>query len=445
MGTEKLHYWLKSGAYNLAQNVQSLIFGFGGFYLLIRLTDKESYGIWALFLATTTIFETARSGLIQNALIKFLSAAPKEEHQEIISASVFLNAVLMIIALIVNFAMAGFLARLWHYPALVPMFYAYSFVYIGQGALSQLQWIEQANLSFAGVFLSGVIRQGGPFVYILSCAIFHFNLSLLTLVYATFISTFLATALQYFFVRNYLTPLSKPDMQRVKDLFNYGKYVFSTSISVVLIGTINQVMLGTIMTPAAAGSYNVIARITNLTDMPINALSTLLFPQSSKRFASQGAESGKYLYEKSVGVSLALTIPALLVVGLFPQFVLRIIAGSKYLDIAPLLYIVAVGSLFTPFNRLFGTILDSTGKPQVNFIIVVLFALTESVLTYYLIIAFGLGGAIYATNISGALFFAIMQIILHRYFKVNFLNAFRYAAKFYPEMVDNYVKPMLTK
>ena len=99
----------------------------------------------------------------------------------------------------------------------------------------------------------------------------------------------------------------------------------------------------------------------------------------------------------------------------------------------------------TPFNRLFGTIFDSTGKPQVNFIIVVLFALTESVLTYYLIIAYGLAGAIYATYISGIVFFIIMQIILYRYFKVNFLNAFLYAGKFYPEMVDNYVKPMLTK
>ncbi len=56
-------YWLKSGSYNMVLNIQALLFGFGGFYLLVRMLDKHHYGIWTLFVAITTIFEMARNGL----------------------------------------------------------------------------------------------------------------------------------------------------------------------------------------------------------------------------------------------------------------------------------------------------------------------------------------------------------------------------------------------
>jgi len=444
MTTDKRYNWLRSGAYNMVLYMQSLIFGFGSFYLLVRLIGKDSYGIWVLFVATTTIFDSARNGLVQNALIKHLSASPDEEHKQIISASIFLNALFILLSVLVNFATAGFFARLWHYPGLVPMFYTFSLVYLAQGCLSQLQWIEQAYLSFAGVLVSGIIRQAGPFLYILYCFLRHTPLSLQTLIYAQLYATLLGAVIEFLFVRGRLRRLLWPSWNRIMDLFHYGKYVFSTSVSVVLIGTINQMMLGTILSPAAAGAFNVISRITNLAEIPVNAMSSIVFPQSARRLAVQGQGAGKYLYERSVGVILALSIPPLLVLALFPNWVIRIIAGSKFMDVAGLLPLIALFCLFTPFLRLFGTILDSSGRPKVNFIIVLSIAITESISTFFFIRQFGFIGAIYASLLSAILFFGIIQIILNKLFHVNFINAFIYAARFYPEMAKTYLKPRLT-
>src|SRR5258707_8666939 len=141
MNAENKHYWLKAGSFNLILNIQNLVFGFGGFYLLVRLLTKHEFGIWSLFVATTTILETARSGLIQNALIKFLAASPAEDHPDILSSSFLISGGLMLICLILNLSLAGFLAHIWHYQGLTSMFYLYSIVYLLAGLLLQFQWV----------------------------------------------------------------------------------------------------------------------------------------------------------------------------------------------------------------------------------------------------------------------------------------------------------------
>ena len=298
---------------------------FGGFYLLVGLVDKHSFGIWVLFVATTSIFEMSRGGLIQYALIKFLSESTEVEKPRIISASFVLSGILMAVCIVVNISLAGFLSRLWHYPELLPMFLIFNGVYILQGILSQFQWIEQSYFRFGGILVTTMIRQGGFFFYILVCFIFNLPVSLLSLIYAQAISTGLAALLSWFYVRNYLAISYHLHVEWIKKLFNYGKFVFGTYISGMLSATINQMMLGTMISPDAAGSYNVAIRVFNLTDLPTNALGTIVFPQSAKRFAEQGKDAGKYLYEKSVGTILAVLVPLVIFVFCFPSFVVRVV------------------------------------------------------------------------------------------------------------------------
>jgi lipopolysaccharide exporter len=438
MNSNNRHYWLRSGSYTLAMNIQSLLFGFGGFYMLVRLLDKHSFGIWVLFVATTTIFDMARSGLIQNALIKFLSHSSEEEGHDIVSASFFLSGVLMIACILVNIIIAPYLAGLWHYSGLVLMFYTFNIVYLFQGLLSQFQWIEQARLSFKGILITNTIKQGGFFFYILACFVFHFNILLMNLIYAQAICAFLGSVVEYFFIKKYLFFSFKINKAWIGKLFGYGKYVFGTSISSVLANTINQMMLGALLSPVAAGVFNVAARITNLVDIPTTALSTIVFPQSAKRFATEGHNAIKYLYEKSVGTVLAVLIPCLLILFLFPGFVVGIVAGRNYADSIPVVKIIALACLFNPFGLLFGTMLDSIGKPKVNFIILILFTILKLALNLVLIKLYGVMGAVYATLIADLVVFVAQVIILRKELGVNVFNTFTYAVRFYPEFFRNY-------
>ncbi len=445
MRDQNRQYWLKSGTFTLIVNMQALLFGFGGFYLLVHILDKHEFGVWTLFVATTAILEMIRSGLVQNALIQFLAANKKEDHADIISAASALTVLLMAGCIVVNIFMAGYLARLWHFPALAGMFYIYSIVYVLQGMLALFQWIEQARLSFKGILISTTIRQAGFFGYLVYCYSADRVPSLNELVYVMGFFAMAAAITQYFFVSEDVVFQFNVKTEWVKKMFNYGKYVLATSIGGIITNTVNQMMLGTMMSPDAAGVYNVAIRITNLADLPTNALGTIVFPQSSKRFTAQGHEAGKYLYEKSVGTLLALLVPFVLIIFLFPGFVIHLIAGGKYADAIPLIRITALCCLFNPFSRMFGTILDSIGKTQYNFVVVILFLTFEVLMNYLMIRTSGLMGAIYATLIANGVFFVVMQIILRKELKVNIFHTVTYALRFYPEFWSTYVMPVLGK
>jgi len=445
MNTPNRRYWLQSGFLSLMINFQNLLFGFGSFYFLVRELDKHHYGIWSLFIATTTIFDSARSGMVQNALIKYLSDHPKKDHPAIVTASFYLSGGLMLLCMIVNIALAGYLAHIWHDPELVNMFYLFNIVYLLQGLLYQFQWIEQANLSFKGVLVSSVIRQGGFFAYVVLAYFLRWPPTLISFIWVQAACALVAALVQYTFVRDEIVLDKKLDLAWVKKLFDYGKYVFGTNISGILTGSINQMMLGAIVSADTAGAFNVAVRITTLTEVPTNALGTVVFPQSAKRFASGGPEAIKYLYEKSVGTLLAILIPCLAFLFLFPDFTVRFIAGNKYPETIPIIRLTVGVCLFTPFSRLFGTIMDSIGKPRINFVIIILFTAFELFLTWLLIEDFGMLGAVYAALGACAVFFIIIQAILHRQLKINFLNTFVYAVQFYPEFYQHYIRPRITR
>jgi O-antigen/teichoic acid export membrane protein len=204
-------------------------------------------------------------------------------------------------------------------------------------------------------------------------------------------------------------------------------------------------MLGTMISPAAAGSYNVAIRIVSLTDIPTNALGTIVFPQSAKRFATQGVEAGEYLYEKSVGTIVALLVPLVIFVFCFPGFVVHLVAGAKYGDAVPMVQLVILTCLFSPFDRFFGVIMDSIGRAKLNFLILSSFISLTLLLNYFLIGRIGIMGCIYGTLMADAIVAVVRQILLYKIFNVNPLSPFIYAWRFYPDFIRNYLKPLLGK
>ena len=436
----KDQYWLKSGFINIIQNFSNVFFGFASFYFLVRLLSKHDFGAWTLFMSTTTIMEIIRSGLIQNALVKFISSSEPEEHPKIISSSFTISGVLTIVCVLANLIFAHSLAYLWDSPELTTMFYVYNLVFLLTGLLTQFNCIEQANLKFTSILFSSFIRQSSFFTYVFLCFVLGFGTKLIYLVYVQVISAFISTVIAFYYVRPNLRISMKIYPDWIKKLFNYGKYAFGTSLSAILSTTIDQMMLGALLSPAASAAFNIAVRITNLIDIPTNAVATVVFPQSAKRMETDGIDAIKYLYEKSVGTIIAILIPCLIILYFCSGFVVHLIAGAKFDDSIALLKVTLMYCLLIPYGRQFGTILDSIGRTRLNFILVVLIACVNLGLNYIFIVRFGVIGAAYATFISNIIGFIIAQYILRKELGVNVLHTLVYAYRFYPEMYHKYIK-----
>lgn len=446
----KKQYWLKSGLLTIVQNFSGVFFGFASFFFLVRLLTKHDFGTWTLFMSTITILESVRNGLIQSALIKFISSTEKEEHPQIITASFTISGIITIVCVIVNLCFAHLLAELWNSPELTYMFYFYNLTFLISGVFTQFNCIETANLDFKGVFVTNFIRQGSFFAYILFVFLFNVKLEMLHLVWAQIFSAIISVVPAYFYVRSGLifTKISdvfKNDAVWIKKLFGYGKYAFGTSVSSLLSGTIDQMMLGAMLSPAASGAFNIAVRITNLIDIPTNAMAVIVFPQSARRMATEGKDAIKYLYEKSVGTTLAILLPGVVFLYFFADWVIWLIAGAKYADSIPLLRVTLLYCLLIPYGRQFGTVLDSMGRTKITFYLVLCTALINLGLNYLLIGQFGVMGAAYATLCSNVVGFVVAQRVLSKEVGVNIFNTFIYMWRFYPDFYEKYVKPQLNK
>ncbi|MES2389870.1 MAG: flippase [Bacteroidota bacterium] len=431
--SQKNSYWLNSGIYTFGQRLSTSLFGFAGFYFLVRCLDKPSFGVWALFISVTALIEVARNGLIQNAQIKFAAAATPEEYPVILKASIVLNIILTGVSVVVLLILGPVLAYKWDAPVLKEMFWLYTLTTISLIPFSQFNFIQQANLDFKGIFWSWFIRQAlffGSILYVY----FDHHVSLHRLSFGMLLSSIAASAASWFFVRKFLKLAPGIDWDWVKKLFNYGKFTFATNVSGMISGNIDQMLLGSMKTKQMVAEYNTSFRIQNLIDVPISTMAQVVFPQSVSRMATEGTSALKYLYERSVGVTLALIIPAVIFVQLFPDFVIYLIAGKDYENAVHLLRLTILYSLISPFTRQFGTIMDSLGKPHMNFYFVLCITILNTGCNYVFIRHFGLEGAAYGTLTSMSIALVIAGYILRKETGIQYREVLRHMIKSYPEL-----------
>lgn len=428
------NYWLRSGSINLLQNIFTLAISFGSFYFLIRILDKADFGVWVLFISTTSIMEFARVGLISKSLITYLSSTPRESHNSIITASFIINLSLTVVLALACYLFAPLFSKLWDSPQLVPLFNLYIVTFVISGFLVQYQAIEQAQLLFRGVFLSNLIRQLALLGFILYTYFDSRQTSLIVLVQVMTIGVLVATFVSRYFIHHTFRLSIKLDKHWIKQLLQYGKYSFGTSMTAVVSSSIDQMMIGSLVSATSAGIYNIAVRVTNMINIPTNAMATIVFPQSARRLENFGDEGVRSLYEKSVGTVLAMLFPAIVIAYLFADPVIHFIGDERYPESIQLLQITLFSAFFMPFTKQFGTILDSTGRVKLNFYVTVISVTLNALLNYIFIRYWGIIGAATAMLISYLLLFTATQLILKKILGVRVGSTLVYAFKSYGEI-----------
>lgn len=427
-------YWLKSGVLTLLQRLFIVLFGFIGFYVLIRIFTKEEYGIWMLFISVTTVAEVLKQGLIKNATVKYIVSSSEIEKPQVLSASLILNAIITGVIVVVLVSIAPFLSIKWNAPELDYILKIYAITSIIYIFFYHFEYIQQAHFNFKGTFVSYFVKQGLFLLYILVLFFLNKKPSIINLAVAQVVTVFISMIISFFYAKQYLRFQLKIDKAWIMRIFNYGKYTFGTNLSTMIFGNIDQWMLAYIISPISVAIYNPAVRISNLVEVPTLSIASIVFPKISERLKEQGKEGAKYLYEKSVGVILALLMPGLLFIVIFTDFVIAFIAGENYTETIPILQVTILFSIFVPFARQFGTLLDGIGLPKVNFYFIMSQAALNIVFNYFFITAFGVLGAAIGTLCTYFIGFVFNQIYLYKLIRTNPRNVVVYALNFYKEI-----------
>ncbi len=406
--------------------------------ILLRYFTVDEFGVWSIFLAITSIIEVSLMGLIMNALIKFASSAKdKKTYAKIQTASIFLNVLISSIIVIGLLFLSNFIGKRFGISGeltfMLRIYCATIFILI---PFYHFNFIQQANLNFKGVFWSNFVRKGILFLVLVSFLFIGDKQSISALAVVQLIGAIIGSLVAILFGNQYGAFSRKLDMKQVHTLFHYGKYTFGTNVSTMLYKKTDILMLGGMISEIAAGIYQTAISITNLIEVPSLSVASIVFPQGAKQSQKSGEEQKKALrelYEKSVGAILALILPFIVFVFLFPELMLFIIAGEKYLIAAPILRLTILYGLFLPFAIQFGTVLDSMGKPKINFYLTMGSAVLNAIFNWIFIINFGIIGAAYGTLATYSISFLVFQYVLNNILGVKMYRPFQHIPGFYKQ------------
>jgi len=431
----KYSSWIHSGFFSGLQKLSVPLSGlFITMILAHKALTKQEMGVWALFMTITSIIELIRQGLVKTALIKFINSSSEDDHKYIVGAAFFLNFIITIITALFLFVFTPFLAYFFKAPQLGSMLYLLQLGLLIMIPFSHFEWLMYSKILFKGLFWTYFFRQGITLGLVFIVFLNNNKISLNTLVVIYDMGLLIGAIVSYGYIKRIIENSFVFSKEWVLRLFHFGKYVFASGLSTLVFRSADQIMLSPLLgTVTFNASQNIAMRFINLSDLPSQTLGDILFPKSAQTDNSNNPSKIKYYYEKTVGASLCVVVPMVLFVLLFPKAIIYVLAGPQYYDAIPYLQLVAFSSITLAFLKQYGVIMDSTGKPFINLITTTIIAIVQVSLLYFFIKHYQFIGAGYALLISHFIGFCITQFLLYKLYKINFLNAFKYAFNFYPD------------
>lgn len=390
-------------------------------------------GLWALFLVVTNLFESTKGHLLKNAHIRFVVTAEESEKSRIASSSLALNigVSFLFILLLVFFSgtISFFLNNsddlkvllLWFIPGVIAIV-----------LFSHLEAVAQSHLDFKAVFSGYFARQMIFLCILIYHEVFSIHFSLVDLVIFQFVSVLVGALVLFFYSRKYFRFSFTPSVFWMKKIIGFGRYIFGSSVLANIFASLDQLLIaGVTNKPGFVASYNAASRINSIIDTPSYAAAEVLLPKVSKTSVEEGPEKIKYIYERLVGILLCITIPASLLIILFPKVVIGLIAGREYEDAAFILQLYMIAGILRPMQNQAANILMSMGKPRFCFIVNALVLIGTFGINYICLQQLDFYGAAIGTLISTLLTVVCWYLIMKNKVNVEFKNIIRYIVQTY--------------
>lgn len=410
---------------------------------MVRYYSKEVFGVWALFVVITSVVEMSRSAFIQNAYVRFFSQ-PETDQGKLLMASLVLNLASTLFFIFIMVGLIPVLQRFWNTEEIGSLILWYCLTSLILVPFTQLNYLEQANKSFQGVFWSSTIRQGVFFITVIVCSIFFPGLPLMFFAAVQSACALLGLLVSWRMSGRFLPGNLVIDRAIVSKLFRFGRYILGTGVASTMGKNADQIMLGAVSHSTVA-LYNAGVRILNFIEIPSLSISNIAYPKIAERVNREGKAAAAEMYEKTVASMVGIILPVVVGIVLFPKLILLITAGRQYLDAAPVLTMMACAGILYPFNIQVGSVFEITGKPHVSFYINMGSNIINVLLNVVLIARYGAVGAAWSMIITTVTIFVVSQFLLRRQIGVDLGRFVGRLLEFYPMAIKEAYRFILRK
>jgi len=408
-------------------SVLAAFFGYLFRLVLARNLTVEEYGLfYAVFALISLLWIFKDLGLGQ-ALAKYIPEFKLKERYDLIKKALISTLILQVafagILAVLLVIFSGFLAKnYFHHPEaamVVELFAIYllvkPFVMICNSAFQGFQNMKYyASIDLARSILALLIVLIG-FAFIKNIIVPSLAYAIVPVILALiFIPLLIKKAFPQFFEAKFSF-----DKVLIKKLIKFGIPVMIGAAGWFIISYTDTLMLTFFTNMEQVGLYNAALPTSNVLQYFSIALAAVMLPMASEMWAR------KHKKQLVVGVrllykySFLAIVPVSLMMFSFPQVVLNILFGSKYVGAASTLQILVLGTIFYVIAGTNFSVLSGIGKPKVNSKIILIAAGINIILNLALIPFLGIIGSAIASATSFLIMLILSVIYLERNVSVS--------------------------
>lgn len=202
--------------------------------------------------------------------------------------------------------------------------------------------------------------------------------------------------------------------------------IFALSLIISLYLQLNMVMLGFMSGDEQVGFYTAGTKIPGIALTVITSLGTVLLPRCSNLIQNGNREEFSTLINKSLGVTLALSLPLMVGGMALAEPLIRVFGGEEFLPSVPVLYLNAPVIVFISLSNLTSMqILYPMDRIGIVISGVSAGAISNVILNIILIPGFGAIGAAVATLVAEFAVIAVEIVRGKKYFPFKFRDIFQ--------------------
>lgn len=350
---------------SLFGNLLYSVLGFVGIALLARSLPLSEYGDWVIYLSAGSLLEMMRLGFMHTALVRFSSGTSEKNQNEYIASgwiigllfSLFLSLTIFIIFLIVTFFKieTSYYYFLMYYPILIIIGLPLSI------SLSILQFKMQfgkiLRLRFTSMSLNLIV---------FGCA-YILKLHVETVILLHLLSTSISSINTILVKWSGIELIKFYTVEKTKELMNFGKYSLGTLIGTNLLKSADTFILGFTLGADSAALYSIPLKLTETFEILLRSIVSVALPKMSNFSVKLQNHEVKRVFQDYSGMLTFIYIPVMMFCFIFAEFLLGVLGGQEYVQMANVFRVFCFYGLLLPIDRFTGVTLDCINLPAYNF------------------------------------------------------------------------------
>lgn len=393
----------------MAGQVLNALIGFGSISLLTRKLEVDYFGTWVLYLTVFGLLELLRTGLVYQALVKFLYQ--EESRKEVfILAARQLNFIIGL-ALSALFLLIGLGNYIWQVfeQATSYGFWWYAVLSLFIGPYYIKLWLCQAQEKYLKLWILQFFTSAVLLIYILSSSVI--SLELLIAVHSI---TRISASLVLFFKKvEGFSAFWHFKYDEIKTMLAFSRFTALSTMTSQLLKSSDIFLINHFWGASMVAIYQIPVKLLEIVEIPLRAWMISAYPRLVKSLAHSNFRSFKNYLNKEISSLTFITVLTSIMSFYFSNEIILYFAGDQFEPSILLFQVFLVYLIFLPADKYLGVAIDAMGQPQHN-TLKVLIMLLVNIIGDFVVLSLGLHlawvAAITILNIVSGITFGYYQI-----------------------------------